>query len=81
MRVFRADSEHKASLPDRGEEIVPTDHALAVADEIDEQIKDLGLHRHRLDAAQQLATLSVEGKVFEKVAQAVRSSAGRHYRP
>jgi hypothetical protein len=72
---------HKASLPDRGEEIVPADYTLAIADEIDQEIEDLRLHGHRIRAAQQLAALGVEDRVFEKISHACAPVGFGHRRP
>jgi hypothetical protein len=72
---------HKASLPDRGEEIVPADYTLAIADEIDQEIEDLGFHGHHVRAAPQLAALGVEGTVFEKISHARAPVRFGHRRP
>lgn len=67
----RADAAGNASirdrlpLPDRCDDLVFRDHAIAVSDKMDKQGKDLRLQTHRSVAVAELKPLLVEQKITE----------------
>src|SRR5215470_2669173 len=60
---------HDPAGPDRRDEIVLGYHAIAVLQEINQDIEDLRFDRDRAAFARQLATVRVEGDAFEKEQQ------------
>ena len=73
QRRFRND----ASAPDGGHEIVLADDALAIADQIDEDIENLRRKGNQVAAVPQLPAVSVEHVVFEQVKQLAAPLAAR----
>ena len=61
QRRVRDDS----SSPHQRNEIVPADHAIAVFQQVNQQVEHLRLHRHQVGATAQLATIGVEDVVIE----------------
>jgi hypothetical protein len=58
-----------ASVPDRCDQIVLADDAFAVADEVFQEVEDLGLDRDKAARAPQLTPVAIENKVLESVGQ------------
>jgi hypothetical protein len=54
-----------ASLPDRGQELVLTDHAVPVLDQVNKEIEDLRLDCDQRSASAQFAASCVEHTIFE----------------
>src|SRR5262245_13666050 len=65
QRGFRDNS----SAPDRGHKIVLADDALAVGDQVDQQVEDFWLNRPQIPVATKLAPLRIKGKAFKKILQ------------
>ena len=61
---------YAAPIPNGVNEVVFADDALPVADQVIEQIEDLGRDRDHIGAAIQLAPVGVECVVLEEIAQA-----------
>jgi hypothetical protein len=60
---------HDTAVPDAGDQVVLADHALAVADQEQQQVEDLRLDRLELALAAQLTSVGVENVVFEEKQQ------------
>ncbi len=58
---------HDAAAPDRFDQIIPADDVLAVADQVDQEVEDLGLHGNDGGAGAQLAPVRVERVIVEKI--------------
>jgi hypothetical protein len=56
-------------VPDRGEQIIPGDDAVAVPHQVNKEIENLGLDRHRRASPVQFPPIRVEYAVLEKIAQ------------
>ena len=69
-----------AAAPDRCDEVVLADDAVAVAHEMDEQIEDLGLHRDQLGATAQLPSVGVK-YVIVKEKSHVRAGSQETIKP
>ena len=65
QRGFRDD----APMPDRGQQLVLADHAVAVPDQVNKKIEDLGLDGDQGSSPAQFAATCVEYTVLEKIAQ------------
>ena len=57
---------HDAAAPDRRDHVVLADHAVAVLDQIDQQVEHLRLDRDALALAMQFAPVDVEDVVFKE---------------
>ena len=57
-------------IPDGVDEVILADDALSVADQVIEQVEDLGRDGDDVRPAMQLAPVSVERERLEKIAQA-----------
>ena len=57
-------------IPNGADEVILADDALPVADQVIEQIENLGRHGDDVRPAMQLAPVRVERELFEKIAQA-----------
>ncbi|MHC2402861.1 hypothetical protein ACVMGC_007405 [Bradyrhizobium barranii subsp. barranii] len=64
------------SVPDRVEHVVPRHHALAVTDQIKQEIEHLGLERDERLCPPQFAARGVEHKVLEMKCHAALGSRG-----
>jgi len=64
-----------AALPHRRQQVIPADHALAMANQVLEQIEDLRFDDNRRVAAPQFAARRIEAVAFEQIQQGRR--AGR----
>ena len=62
QRRFRYDP----SAPDRGDEIVLAHHAVAVRNEMDQEVEDLRLERDQLAVTLELPAIGVEVEISEK---------------
>jgi hypothetical protein len=60
-----------AAVPDSGDEIILADDALAVADQVSEQVEHLRRDGHRLRPATQFPAVGVEHAILEQITQAV----------
>jgi hypothetical protein len=54
-----------ATSPDRSDHVVLADHAIAVADQIDQEVENLGLKRNEIAPAVQLAPISIEREILK----------------
>ena len=61
---------YNTPIPDGADEVILADDALPVADQVIEQVEDLGRDGDDVRAAMQLAPVSVERELLEKIAQA-----------
>src|SRR5215467_165236 len=59
-------TRNDASTPNRCDQIVFADNAVAVLDQVDQQIKNLRLDRNDRPTRAQLPTLAVEREIFER---------------
>ena len=53
------------AAPDRGDQIVLADHAVAVLHQIDQQVEHLRLERDQIGAAPQLAPVGIKYMIFK----------------
>ena len=60
MRLVSVEFGDDAPVPDRGDQIVLADHAVAVFDQEDQQIEDLRLQRKQRAVPPQLAAIGVK---------------------
>ncbi len=67
---------HNASAPDGPEDIVLADDAVAIGDEVFQQVEDLRLHGDRGTSATQLAAIRVEHKIFKEIKHFWPAGAG-----
>jgi hypothetical protein len=51
--------------PDRSDQVVFADHAVVVADQVGQEIENLGLERNEIAPAAQLAPISVEREILK----------------
>jgi hypothetical protein len=51
--------------PHQRNEIIPADHAIAVFQQVDQQVENLRLHRHQFAAAVQFAAIDVQDVIIE----------------
>jgi hypothetical protein len=52
-------------MPDRGHQLVLADHTFAVADQVSEEIEDLGLDSYQGSSPAQLAAIRIEYTILE----------------
>jgi len=71
-RRFRYDT----ALPNGVDKVVLADDVLPVADQVVQQVEDLGRDRNQFSAATKLAAVGVESVVLEEVAQAAVPPSG-----
>jgi hypothetical protein len=64
-RGFRNDS----TTPDSGDQIVPAYDALALADQVAQDVEDLGLHWNKRASTAQFAPIGIKTITFELIAQ------------
>ena len=57
-----------AAPPDRGDQVVLADDAVAILDQVDQQIEHLRLERDQLAAAPQFAPILIEGITLKEIA-------------
>src|SRR5262249_6136179 len=57
------------AVPDRREEVVLADHAIAVLDQVNKEIENLGFDSDKLRSPAQLAAIRVERTFLEQIAQ------------
>ena len=69
IRVVTAEIRHDPACPDPRDQIIAAYHAVAVAQQVDDQIEYLRLNRDLLAAAAQLAAIDVEGMFAEIIPQ------------
>ena len=65
MRLSSVEVRDDPSAPHQRNEIVSADDAIAVFQQVNQQVEHLRLHRHQLAATAQLATIGVEDVVIE----------------
>ena len=73
MRLVSVASEVDAALPDRGDQIVLADDAIAVLHQVNQQVEHLRLDRDRLGAAAQLAPVGIKHMICKEKLHAARS--------
>jgi hypothetical protein len=56
---------NNASMPDRGQQIILADDTVAVPDQVNKEIEDLGLDSHKGRSPAQFAAIRVECTVLE----------------
>ena len=76
MRLVSVEFRHDAALPDGGDEVVLADHALAMLDQVDQEIEHLRLERNQIAAAPEFAPVRVEGISLKEICQ-ISSPPGR----
>ena len=52
-------------MPDRGQQIILTDHTVTVQDQVNKEIEDLRLDRHKGSPSAQLAAIRIECTLLE----------------
>ena len=60
---------NNAAVPDRCQEVVLADDAVAVPDQVDQNIEDLRFHSHQLASAAQLSAIRIERTVLKQIEQ------------
>jgi hypothetical protein len=58
-----------APMPDRRQKLILADHTIAVPDQVDKKIEDLGLDGHGCRTPPQLAAIRVERTFLEEITQ------------
>ena len=69
MRLVRVEFRDDASLPDRGNQVVLADHAVTIADEVLQEVKNERLNGDQHAPVPQLAPIRVERIVLKAVDQ------------
>jgi hypothetical protein len=60
---------NNSSIPDCGHKIVLADDAVAVGDQVDQQVEDFWFNGQQIAVAAKLAPLRIEAKAFKKIVQ------------
>jgi hypothetical protein len=81
IRVKSVDSENDAPAPHGGEQIVFADDALAIADQVLEDVEDLTLKGDQRVPVPQLAPRRIQREIFKGVDQCTTPLAGAESTP
>ena len=73
MRLNSAELRNDAALPDRGNQLILADHALAMLDQVNQQIENLRLDSNSRATATQLTATGMQLTVAEAIPQGSHS--------
>ena len=77
MRLVNVEFGHDPTVPDGGEEIILGENAITIFHEIGDHVEHLGLKRHLLGTAPELAAFGIKPIIFkEKLWQEDPSRSG-----
>ena len=66
MRLVNVEFGHDPAVPDGGEEVILGENAITIFHEIGDQVEHLGLKRHLLGTAPELAAFGVKPMTFKE---------------